>query len=96
YDITRGDTFENLKELLDDAKNFLHGGQSVKLVLVGNKVDLVAKREVSIEQGQTLAKELEAIRFFETSAKNGANVKEAFEALMLACMRTPGARSTSR
>jgi Ni2+-binding GTPase involved in maturation of urease and hydrogenase len=49
-------------------------------MLVGNKTDMQEKRQVSVEEGEAKAKELNrggegAIMFIETSAKAGFNVK---------------------
>jgi GTPase SAR1 family protein len=45
------------------------------LLLVGNKTDLADKRQVSTEDGERKAKELN-VMFIETSAKAGYNVKQ--------------------
>ena len=52
-------------------------GEDVKIVLLGNKSDLEEKRQVSVSEGENMAKELR-IFFFETSAKLGTNVSTAF------------------
>ena len=44
-------------------------------MLVGNKTDLSDKRQVSTEDGERKAKELN-VMFIETSAKAGYNVKQ--------------------
>lgn len=44
-------------------------------MLVGNKTDLSEKRQVSMEEGERKAKELN-VMFIETSAKAGYNVKQ--------------------
>ncbi|KAK6033983.1 hypothetical protein COOONC_28513 [Cooperia oncophora] len=46
-------------------------------MLVGNKTDLGDKRQVSSEEGQRKANELN-VMFIETSAKAGYNVKQLF------------------
>ncbi|KAH9628401.1 hypothetical protein HF086_015931 [Spodoptera exigua] len=46
-------------------------------MLVGNKTDLSDKRQVSTEDGDRKAKELN-VMFIETSAKAGYNVKQLF------------------
>ncbi len=46
-------------------------------MLVGNKTDLVGERQVSLEEGERKAKELN-VMFMETSAKHGSNVKQLF------------------
>ncbi|GAA0167723.1 small GTPase [Lithospermum erythrorhizon] len=52
-------------------------GNDVIIVLVGNKTDVVDKRQVSIEDGEAKAKESN-IMFIETSAKAGFNIKPLF------------------
>ncbi|KAF7351683.1 Ras protein [Mycena sanguinolenta] len=47
------------------------------MVIVGNKCDLEAEREVSTQAGRDLARELNC-SFIETSAMQGTNVEEAF------------------
>jgi len=49
----------------------------VIIMLVGNKTDLSDKRQVSTEEGERKAKELN-VMFIETSAKAGYNVKQLF------------------
>ena len=46
-------------------------------MLVGNKTDLADKRQVSIDEGEKKAKDLN-VMFIETSAKAGYNVKQLF------------------
>lgn len=51
--------------------------RSVPLILVGNKSDLQDQRAISTDQGVHLAGEL-GCKYIETSAKEDANVEEAF------------------
>ncbi|CAF5124275.1 unnamed protein product [Rotaria magnacalcarata] len=62
-------------------------------MLVGNKTDLADKRQVSTEDGERKAKELN-VMFIETSAKAGYNVKQLFRrvAAALPGMETPERR----
>ena len=55
--------------------------QQLPVVVVGNKVDLEADREVSIVEGFETAKQWNA-SFIETSAKLGINVDECFDLLV--------------
>lgn len=50
-------------------------------MLVGNKTDLSDKRQVSTEEGERKAKELN-VMFIETSAKAGYNVKQVSHFLL--------------
>ena len=50
-------------------------GNDVIIMLVGNKTDLQDKRQVSMEEGERKAQDLN-VMFIETSAKAGYNVKQ--------------------
>jgi Ras-related protein Rab-6A len=52
-------------------------------MLVGNKTDLVDKRQVSIEEGDGKAREF-GVMFIETSAKAGFNIKALFRKIAAA------------
>lgn len=75
YDITRRQSFENLKRWIKEAKN---ESPRIMLIMVGNKNDLEDMRDVSTEEGQEFADKMGCIDFIETSAKTGENVSEAF------------------
>nr|XP_019596505.1 PREDICTED: ras-related protein Rab-17 isoform X1 [Rhinolophus sinicus] len=67
YDITSKDSFCRAQQWLKDLeKEFLPG--EVVVMLVGNKVDLGEKREVTFEDGKEFA-ERQNLLFMETSAK---------------------------
>lgn len=75
YDITRRETFNHLTTWLDDARQ--NSNHSMSIMLIGNKIDLEAKRAVSREEGEQFARD-NGLIFMETSAKTAANVEEAF------------------
>ncbi|KAG8371680.1 hypothetical protein BUALT_Bualt13G0113500 [Buddleja alternifolia] len=79
YDITRKDTFHSIKRWLDE----LHTqcDTTFAKMLVGNKRDLENIREVSVEEGKSLAEE-EGLFFIETSALDSTNVNNAFEVVI--------------
>ncbi|XP_022932589.1 ras-related protein RABA5d-like [Cucurbita moschata] len=76
YDISRRSTFDSVGRWLDELKT--HSETTVARMLVGNKCDLDNIRDVSIEEGTSLA-EAEGLFFMETSALDSTNVKRAFE-----------------
>ncbi|XP_051143690.1 ras-related protein RABA5b [Andrographis paniculata] len=76
YDISRKTTFESIKRWLDELNT--HCDTTVARMLVGNKCDLEDIRQVSVEEGKTLAEE-EGLFFIETSALDSTNVNKAFE-----------------
>lgn len=52
------------------------------IMLIGNKCDLDARRQVSYEEGERFAKE-NGLIFMETSAKTAFNVEEVISFLFL-------------
>ncbi|KAG1653419.1 hypothetical protein FOA52_009128 [Chlamydomonas sp. UWO 241] len=75
YDVTNRQSFMNTLRWITEVRT--ERGSDVIIFLVGNKTDLVDKRQVSIEEGDTKAREL-GVNFIETSAKAGLNVKALF------------------
>jgi len=75
YDITNRNSFLNTAKWIDDVRT--ERGSDVVMMLVGNKTDLADKRQVSVEEGETRAKESD-VMFIETSAKAGFNIKALF------------------
>ncbi|XP_026799662.1 ras-related protein Rab-6A isoform X2 [Pangasianodon hypophthalmus] len=88
YDITNVNSFQQTTKWIDDVRT--ERGSDVIIMLVGNKTDLADKRQVSIEEGEKKAKELN-VMFIETSAKAGYNVKQLFRRVAAAL---PGMEST--
>ncbi|CAF1051171.1 unnamed protein product [Didymodactylos carnosus] len=75
YDITNSNSFQQTSKWIDDVRT--ERGSDVIIMLVGNKTDLSDKRQVSTEDGERKAKDLN-VMFIETSAKAGYNVKQLF------------------
>ncbi len=76
YDVSRTDSYDNVLNWDRELTNIC--GQIPK-VLLANKVDLNDQRKVSSEMGSVLAAKLGDAPYFETSAKSGVGVNEAFE-----------------
>uniref|UniRef100_A0A8C5L730 Ras-related protein Rab-6A n=1 Tax=Jaculus jaculus TaxID=51337 RepID=A0A8C5L730_JACJA len=80
YDITNVNSFQQTTKWIDDVRK--ERGR--------NKTDLADKRQVSIEEGERKAKELN-VMFIENSAKAGYNVKQLFRRVAAAL---PGMENT--
>uniref|UniRef100_A0A4W5KQ48 small monomeric GTPase n=1 Tax=Hucho hucho TaxID=62062 RepID=A0A4W5KQ48_9TELE len=91
YDITDEKSYENIQNWMKSIKE--NASVGVSRMLLANKCDIEAKRKVSKETGEKLAKD-HGIRFFETSAKASINVDESFMALardiLLKSSKKPG------
>ena len=79
YDISNIDSFDRLDYWIDEIKT--NSQEITKMVLVGNKCDIIEERKIPKEDGQEFAKN-KKIKFFEVSAKEGININESFEFLV--------------
>ncbi|CAD7702124.1 unnamed protein product [Ostreobium quekettii] len=89
YDVTNRQSFLNTSRWIQEVRQ--ERGHDVIIVLVGNKTDLVDKRQVSIEEGDAKSREL-GVMFVETSAKAGFNIKALFRKIAAAL---PGMENVS-
>ena len=80
YDITSWIGFTELKNWINKIQSYQDISE-FPIIIVGCKVDLEDKREVSTEEGKEFAEEYK-FPFFETSALTGKGVKEAFYTLI--------------
>jgi len=79
FDISNKKSFANLEFWISKLKE-LSG--DVPFVIIGNKVDKSAVREVSEQEGKTFAANY-GVEYIETSAKKDMNVNKAFELLAI-------------
>ena len=87
YSIADRATFQEVEKIRNDVLRERNTDERVPMVLVGNKCDLNQQREVTKEEGETLAKlwygdSGAPIPFFETSAKENINIDEAFHQIV--------------
>ena len=80
FDITHRQSFDDLNKWIDRIKECRDISQH-PIIIIGNKVDLEDKREVSTEEAQKFADDY-GLPYFETSALTGKGVKEAFSTLI--------------
>eukprot|EP01065_Artemidia_motanka_P038412 TRINITY_DN47266_c0_g1_i1.p1 TRINITY_DN47266_c0_g1~~TRINITY_DN47266_c0_g1_i1.p1 ORF type:complete len:235 (+),score=92.72 TRINITY_DN47266_c0_g1_i1:60-707(+) len=83
YDVTDRSSFERLPKWVGELAEHCIG--DVPVMIVGNKVDQVHRREVSTEEGQDMAGRLGAM-YTETSAMKADGVDSAFEDLVSAAL----------
>ena len=86
YDVTRSETLSNIKspwysELMEFCSQPDTTKSAIKAILVGNKADLEDYRMVEEDEGEALAKEIQAIDHISASAKENHHVNEAFHKL---------------
>ena len=79
YDITRRNTFNNIDNWLKEL--IAINSDKISIMLIGNKNDLSLLRRVSKSEAQYKANKY-GIKFYETSALDSTNVKEAFHDLL--------------
>ena len=75
FDLTKRKTFESVRRWIVAVST--NCDANVATLLVGNKCDLEHERTVSKEEGEQLAAENNML-YFETSARDGTNVDQAF------------------
>lgn len=76
YDITSKKLFDMVEKWISDVR--AERGEDVVVALVGNKSDMVDKRQVLVEEGEARAALVGAKVFIETLTKAGHNVKQLF------------------
>ena len=76
YSLEDEESFRHLDYWIKEIKN--NSNPDIKIILIGNKVDLEDKRTVSKEEEEKFAKENGIEEVYETSAKTGFNAKNIF------------------
>jgi small GTP-binding protein len=76
YDVTSKQSLDGLEdwaaEIADKAPH------NIKLIVVGNKIDLKDERVVPKAAGEEMAKKFQAVFYGETSAESGEGINEVF------------------
>ena len=75
YDVTNAKSFDNISKWLRNIEE--HANEEVEKMLLGNKCDMIDRRVISTERGESIARE-HGIRFLETSAKANINIEKVF------------------
>jgi len=76
YDITKAQSFKNVEKWLQELGE--HADSDIVIMLVGNKTDLKASREVATDDAKKFAQKSNLL-YIETSALDGENIQLAFQ-----------------
>ncbi|OMO64244.1 Small GTPase superfamily [Corchorus capsularis] len=79
YDVTKRQSFDHVARWVEELR--AHADNSIVIMLIGNKADLVELRAVPTEDALEFAED-QGLFFAETSALNGDNVDKAFFQLL--------------
>jgi small GTP-binding protein len=77
--VNNQESFSNLRVWLNNIKETV-GVEAIQLIIIANKCDLENERVISQDLIKEKAEEL-GIEYFETSAKTGKNIDEAFDSI---------------
>ena len=77
FDLTSKQSFECLNEWIENYYKYSDPNSEKNVVLIGNKCDLVDRREITQEEIDKFIKD-NNIMYYETSAKTGQNIDECF------------------
>ena len=78
FDLTKKESYDHIKSWINEAKE---NNDKLKTILIGNKLDLKDERIVAIDVAKQFA-EKNNLKYIETSAKDGTNVNESFQAII--------------
>jgi Ras-related protein Rab-18 len=95
YDVTRRETFDDLKQIWLRELTVYAEMDELVLMIVGNKIDLEEERKVSTDEGLRFAQDHSAL-FMESSAKTRAGVNAIFEELTKKVLNAAQSRSKAR
>ena len=79
FDVTDEGSFNQITDWIEQIDTNANRDE-ISIILIGNKIDLKDERLVEKEKGEEMAEKLK-IKYFETSAKTGEGINEAFEYL---------------
>lgn len=87
FDLTRRSSFQNILEWKLEVEKVIGNGKPS--ILVGNKIDLAeqGRREVGEKDGLALKDEINAISYYETSAKEDLKINPVFRDVTVAILK---------
>ena len=86
FDVTSPSSFENVRNWTESIKTHLNSEiNDIPVIIIGNKIDL-KEREIKTDEANKYCGEL-GFKYFETSAKTGANVESTVKYLVREIMK---------
>jgi len=85
FDLTNMESFTNVNRWMSDLSRY-HNLDSVAMLLIGNKSDLIDSRQVDFTTAKKFANE-HNMDYFETSAKDSSNVEGSFVSIADQCLK---------
>ena len=86
FDVNHKNTIEKIKFWINSVKD--NSSKDIIEIIVGNKIDIEGKREVTKEQMKSLGQNV-GMETFETSAKTGEGINEIFNYLVTNLIKNP-------
>ncbi|XP_068682525.1 uncharacterized protein [Montipora foliosa] len=80
FDVTNRESFHDILKWLEIAQQYCTEN-SVSIILIGNKIDQVHKRQVSVEEGHAIAG-VHNLSFMEASALNVESIEKMFKTMI--------------
>ena len=93
YDTTNRLSFEHIQQWLHEIERYAI--QNAAKILIGNKSDLVMKKEVQYNEGREFA-ELNGVHFIECSAKDNSAVNDIFNTITKEMIKLPSMNSSTK
>lgn len=91
YSITNRESFQTVRKYLETITQFLKtANKELPVAIVGNKIDLERYRQISKEEGASLAAEYECLFFETTAAEEFEYVEDIFHGLVHEIQRERG------
>ena len=78
FDLTKKESYDHIRSWINEAKE---NNDKLKIILIGNKLDLKDERMVTIDVAKQFA-EKNNLKYIETSAKDGTNINESFQTII--------------
>lgn len=80
FDLTNPNSFNEVENWIGEIRNNFPTKGEISILLIGNKSDLISERKISNSDINKFAKRYD-LEYIEVSAKEGTNIKNAFENL---------------